>query len=332
MHTRFFKAMALARFNNPEPEASGDGLLAGGDGTAAPAEPQAEQGPQAADVQRPAQPQGLLASGDAEGKTAPEGQAKTDIPEQFINKETGEVNVDALAKSYNDLRAEFNRTKNGQLGNTPKDADGYLDALKDENGNFVQPEGTDRFRDIPSDDPAIAAAANAAKEAGLTDKQFQTLLSLTMAEWNGLLPEPLDLDAERDKLGKNAVAMVNANKGWIDGLFEQGLMTEDLHARALELGRDAVGVKLMQVLREQSGEMAIPTNGAQAFDQPMTQAEWYNMTLETHGKPGEDFQAFQERKVKLGEQIFGTEPSGTSPQGLGVPQTSSAHLRTKSRR
>lgn len=322
MNSRFYKTMTLARFNDHEPEVSGDGLMGSGEPQPPEQAPEHQEQPPAA----PSQPDGLMATGDADGTKAPGSDPKSVVPEQFINKETGEVDSIKLAESYNNLRAEFNKRLNGH-GVAPEDAETYLDSIKGEDGNFVMPEGTDRFREVPTDDPALLSFAEVAKEAGLTDKQFELLVQGTMTKWNDLLPEPLNIDAEREKLGRNATAMINANKAWVDGLAEQGLITDELKGRAYELARDATGIKLMQTFREQAGELKIPTEGAQAFDQPMTQKEWYNMTLESHGKPGEDFQTFMERKAALGEQIFGDAPSGSSPAGMGVPDSSTSHLR-----
>lgn len=332
INTRFWKAMRLANFNDPEPDADGGGLLAGGDAT----KPEGEAGqqePAGHEEVKPdnqGQPDGLLASGKDALDLGP--MADVDgfnIPEKFIDKESGEVNFKALAKSYEEIRAAYNRASQGKDGKAPENHEDYVKSMQDEDGKFVIPEGTDRFGEIANDDPAILGFAKAAKEAGISDKQFQALVQSTMVEWNGLLPEPLNLDEERDKLGKNAPALINANKAWVKGLLEQGQITEDLYTRAMELGRDAVGVKLMQALREQSGEIHIPTLGANSGDMPMSEKEWYGMQFDTHGKPGEDFQSFMERKTKIGESIFGTDPSGSSPAGLGVPDTSSAHLRTK---
>jgi hypothetical protein len=325
MNKRLKKAFMLANFADVEPEGEG-GLLDSGEGVQAEDAVQADAAEQ--QQEQKAQPEGLLASGDEKGEKEPQ-KGETKIPEQFLNKETGEVNVDALAKSYNDLRAEFNRMKNGQQGKSPEDAAEYFKSVQDEEGKFVMPDGTEKFKEIASDDPAMSAVANAAKEAGLTDKQFKTLVESVMIEWNGLLPEPLNMDAEREKLGKNAAALVNANKSWVVGLKEQGLLTDDMYARAMELGRDATGVQLMQALREQAGEMSIPTMPGSGPDAPMSADAWYNMQFETHAKDGENFQQFMERKSAIGEKIFGNAPAGSSPAGYGVPGTSTSHLRTK---
>lgn len=189
------------------------------------------------------------------------------IMEQHWNKETGEVNLEALAKSYADSRKENNKLQQNIEGKPLETPEEYL---KD----FVPPsrgrgsdgqEGSplDRFAEgLDAEDPAFVAASKAAKNANLSKKQFDEFVFSFMEATNDLLPEPINPQDELEKLGEGGQSLVNHNAKWINGLRSTGVLNQDQYDLLLDFGGSALGVELVNALRMNSGEKPIPINSS----------------------------------------------------------------------
>ena len=203
-------------------------------------------------------------------------------PEQFWNAEKNELNGEKLAKSYNDLRAEFNKGRKG-LGKTPDSPDGYLEDFKieRERGEGDDKKTLERIREVAGDDPALLAFAEVAHKNGLTDKQFKSLVSDAMFAFDGLMPEPFDLDREIEALGMptidDAKNLIATNKNWLDRMHADGTLNEDQYLAARQMGMSALGLQTLNALREQAGEKPIPTNTMRSNGGMKTRAELAEM-------------------------------------------------------
>ena len=175
------------------------------------------------------------------------------LPEPFFDAKTGEVKLEALAKSQADLRAAVSKGAN----KPPAKADDYklemepaaLDSLK---GLFQDGD--------PGKDPLMAAARAAAHEAGLSQAAFNGFMAKVLPELAKVQPAPFDAAAELKALDpnpENAKKIVTAMAAKGQALVEQGVLTkDDLSEFAVMVGT-AAGMKVMQKIFEYHGEQPI---------------------------------------------------------------------------
>ncbi len=262
--------------------------------------------------------EGILASAepeivDGEGtKTQPEETTPVDAPirpdfldEQFWDAEKGEANVEGLSKSYKDLRTEFNKRNDDKVGDT------------------VDDYGTEEFYALDGmaamkDDPVMQLALSQAQEAGMGVKQAQAFISKFVAGMEEFKPAPVDVQGELDKLGKNGPHMVSGLKTWVDGMKNVGDINDEVHAEILKLGSTAAGIRALDILRQKSGVMNIPTGTAVTGTTHMSVDDWMTATYETHAEAGESKKSYDVRMHELGKTIFGTGHGTYNGAGLGT--------------
>lgn len=217
----------------------------------------------------PAEPPKHPAEGEPPpAEPAKQGERPTYVPEQFWNDEKKEVDVEAFAKSYSDIRNQNNKLLQDSGGKPLETEEEYL---KD----FIPPtkgrpgvggeEGKplDRFEEgLDAQDPAFVCAAKAAKSALLSKKQFDEFIISYMEEANNLLPEPVNVAGEMEKLGDGGEVMVQTNVNWVHSLKRNGVINQDQHDLLFDFGSTALGVELVNALRTNSGEKPIPINAS----------------------------------------------------------------------
>jgi hypothetical protein len=251
----------------------------GADGGAPPAAPPAAAPPAAAAPELPSIFDDVTAPGAPPGATPPAAGDPTagkparpdSIPEQFWDTEKGEVKLDALGKSWLDLRTKIARGE-GKLPDTP---DAYtLPAL----------EGIQVADLVPAADPLWTETRQAAHKAGVTDAQLQEVMkpylgALAKVRANAAPAQDAEaikaahlaeIENERAKLGPNGRAIVQDIGQWIAGLETRGALSA-AEARALKAVGTADGIRALAKIREATGHHAIPTD-AMAQDS-MTEAD-----------------------------------------------------------
>lgn len=266
------------------------------------------------------------------------GDEEFKVPEKYWDKETGAPNTGALLKSalegdkaVKELKAEVAEAKKSGKGEVPEKADGYLaeeafESVDDPDGNEMKvvkrPEGLpDKVPDIPSDDPVLKDFAERAHKRGITTEQFVGIVHDAMELAGGVLPDPIDPEKELQKLGDSGRQMAQANRVWLDGLYDSGDLSQSEWTRLMNVGRDAVGVSAIEKLRAASGHKPIPVGGGGVGDELPSAEEWYK-SMPNRNEDPDAYAKWQ----KQGEQLFGTQPAGTSPTGLGVPASRGVQL------
>jgi hypothetical protein len=245
------------------------------------------------DVTAPGAPPGAPAADPAAaGKPA----RPDHIPEQFWDGEKGEVKLDALGKSWLDLRTKIARGE-GKLPDTP---DAYtLPAL----------DGIQVAELVPSDDPLWTATRQNAHKAGVTDAQLQEIMKpylSALAEVRAKAAPPEDpaaaraaqmaeIENERAKLGPNGRAIVADIGQWIAGLQSRGALS-DGEARALKAVGTADGIRALVKIREATGHHPIPTE-ALAQDS-MTEADARRLLTDGFATNDADKQARARRALE----------------------------------
>lgn len=239
------------------------------------------------------------------------------LPDQFWDAENGQIRGDAIFKSWRDTRSSYDQLRSErdtlkQQVEQGKPAEGKVPE-KPEDYTFEKPE--EFSRELADDDPLLTGFKQIAHKHGIGQEQFQAVAAdyLKMAEEQ--LGPPIDPKQEREKLGPNADTILQANAQFFDSMVDAGDLSQEEHDEIMAIGETAAGVKALNKIREKMGEQPIPMEGATTSELPSKQ-EWYKMVA------SEQYQqdpAYRQHVDKLGEQIFGTAPAGSSEPGLGVP-------------
>lgn len=220
--------------------------------------------PQASPATPPAPPQGagdidlfegVEASTPAATPPAP-GTRPDHIPEQFWDGTKNEPRIEAMAKSWSDLRKKVSQG----IGAAPETADAYaLPKIEGLTEEIIKP-----------DDPLWKQVRENAHKAGVSQAQLEAIINpyiedalARMKQVPAATPEAQAAalqeakTAELQKLGPNGELMVRDIKGWIGGLQSRGSLTE-AEARALLTAGNADGVRALAKLRALAGEKPIP--------------------------------------------------------------------------
>lgn len=201
------------------------------------------------------------------------------LPEQFWDAETGAPRLDALARSWTDMRGKVARGE----GVVPATPEAYT---------LPQVEGVAADL-IKADDPLWTDIRQAAHAAQITPKQLEALAKPYLAFVAKAAPQAADpaaqaaadqahIQAEISKLGPNGRGVVRDLGAWLTGMGTRGVMT-DAEVRALKaMGTTADGVRALGKFRELLSEKPIPID---AFgDDEVTQADAERMMQESFAK------------------------------------------------
>lgn len=163
-------------------------------------------------------------------------------PENFWSDADG-PDVEALAKSYNELRTKFSQGQH----KAPKDGKYNLEAFKAAN--------------VPDDDPVLVNYLATAKELGLSQDAFEKIAKSYLDNVSGAMEQmKVSREAELKKLGNRADEIIKANNQWLGKLGRSILNEAELNAVA-QASTSAAFVSALNKIRQASGEMAIPTSG-----------------------------------------------------------------------
>lgn len=270
------------------------------------------------------QPTGLLGAADAAAKAAAAAEAAKNsgkparpenVPEQFWDAEKGAVKQDAILKSWQDTRNELKAAKSAKGGAAPEKPDGY---------KFTMPAGSDGKPvpvEIGENDPAMSLAKVAAHKANLTQEQYDIFMQTFVSGAAQHMPPPVDLEAEKAKLGPNADAVMTTTIAWVDGFVTTGTLSKDERDELVFMGSTALGIRALNKIRESTGEKQIPLEGAVQEGLP-SKAELYARVGDPRYQSDD---AFRQETDKLFEKVYGTQPAGTSERGMGVGVGQGAH-------
>jgi hypothetical protein len=126
-------------------------------------------------------------------------------PENFWKKEDNEPDLEAIAKSWTDMRKIVSQGKH------KAPADGKYD--------------TAIFGDNPDNNPLAAPVLEWAKDHGISQAAFDALVTRVNDVASELQPASSQIDpaAEMKALGPNAQAMVNGMVNWARGMVNKGV-------------------------------------------------------------------------------------------------------------
>lgn len=169
-------------------------------------------------------------------------------PENFWKKEDSEPDLEAIAKSWTDLRKQISQGKH----KAPED------------GNY----DWSAFGEVPDDDPVRGHVSTWAKEHSVSQAALDSLVK-PILEMTGNKQQQVKFDAEAEKraLGQNADAVIKGVTQWAAGLVQKGIWGKDDFEEFKIMGGTANGIKALMKLRE-SYEGRIPTQSAPVEGMP----------------------------------------------------------------
>lgn len=201
------------------------------------------------------------------------------LPDNFWNSEKGEANLEAMAKSWSDLRKQISQGKH-------KAPDG---------GNY----DTSSWGEDASENPMANTLLGWAKENQLSQAQFDDLVTKLKTQAQELMStETIDPQRELEALGPNGGAIINGMVDWARGMVNKGIWSPDDFEEFKIWGGTAKGMSALMKLRETyEGRMPIetaPMEGAPSKDDlyAMVADERYNKDPAYRQKVEKMFQQF----------------------------------------
>lgn len=254
-------------------------------------------------------PEGEEKTGD--GDETPKGLILKDQPkwlaDNFYDKDTGEVKVEALAKSQHDLREKMSKGSD-----VPKTSDEYTLEVTDDALKAV--ENTLYMGGEKDKDPLVMWFREAAHENGIGQEVAGKMFNGFLDQVSKLMPEPIDIAAETKKLGPHGDAMRAGVETLLQTMFDKGVVSWEQSQRMTGWLKTAEDMQAFQKLREWYGVPGVPEvtgspAGAASADE--LKAEMAKvMELSDKGDPTAQAK-YDALQVKY-EALYGTDPAGTS--------------------
>jgi len=203
------------------------------------------------------------------------------LPENFWKKDDATPDMEAMAKSWTDLRKQISQGNH----KTPED------------GNYDMSS----FSSTPEDDPVRGHVAAWAKEYGLSQAALDGLVG-PIVEMTGQKQEQIQFDAaaEKKSLGPNADSMIKGMTEWGTGLVNKGIWGKDDFEEFKIMGGTANGIKALMKLRE-TYEGRIPTNSA-PIDGAPSKTELNSMVADPKYQTDP---AYRQKVERLFNQVYG---------------------------
>ena len=203
-------------------------------------------------------------------------------PENFWKKDEAAPDVQALAKSWSDLRKQISQGKH------KAPADGNYDVAA--------------FKDIPAEDPVRNHVISWAKEYGVSQAALDDLVGKVVEMgFEAQQTSSVNLAEEKKALGPNADARINGMVKWASGLVNKGVWGKDDFEEFKYMGGTAKGIAALEKLRA-AYEGRVPTESA-PIEGAISKEELYSMV----GDPKYQTDPGYRKKVeRMFQENFGT--------------------------
>jgi len=195
-------------------------------------------------------------------------------PENFWKKDESEPDLEAIAKSWTDLRKQISQGKH------KAPADGKYDVSA--------------FGTTPEDDPVRQHVVTWAKDYGVSQAALDALVS-KVVEIGGTNTENVKMSLEQEKkaLGPNADARINGMIKWANGLVQKGVWGKDDFEEFKVMGGTAKGIAALEKLRG-AFEGKIPVESSPVEGAP-SKEELYAMVADPKYKTDPGYRSKVER-------------------------------------
>ena len=196
-------------------------------------------------------------------------------PENFWKKDDSEPDLEAIAKSWTDLRKQISQGKH------KAPADGNYDLSS--------------FGSTPDDDPVKSHVITWAKDYGVSQAALDSLVGKVVEMgFNNQQNISMSVEQEKKALGPNADARINGMVKWASSLVNKGVWGKDDFEEFKVMGGTANGIKALMKLRESYEGTRIPTHSVPPSGSP-SKDELYQMVADPKYKTDPAFRQKVER-------------------------------------
>lgn len=198
-------------------------------------------------------------------------------PENFWKKDESEPDLEAIAKSWTDLRKQISQGKH----KAPADGNYDLSA----------------FGGVPSDDPVRNHVVTWAKEYGVSQTALDALVS-KVVEMNANVAQTtsVNLEQERKSLGPNADARIKSVVQWGTSLVQKGVWSKDDFEEFKVMGGTAKGIAALEKIRG-AYEGRVPTDSSPEGSAP-SKTELYQLVADPRYQTDPAFRAKVEKQFQ----------------------------------
>lgn len=202
-------------------------------------------------------------------------------PENFWKKDESEPDLEAIAKSWTDLRKQISQGKH----KAPADGNYDLSA----------------FGSTPDNDPVKAHVINWAKQHSVSQAALDELVSKVVEmNVNTAQTASVSIEQERKSLGPNADARIKSIVQWGTGLVQKGVWSKDDFEEFKYMGGTAKGISALEKLRG-AYEGRVPTDSSPEGNAP-TKTELYQLVADPRYHTDK---AYREKVEKQFQEAFG---------------------------
>jgi len=222
------------------------------------------------------------------------------VQDKFWNKDTNEINIEELSSSYNSLEKKLGSRTEDLSKQIREDIANEVKAKVPENYEISMPEIPENVQmDIDPEMPLLQWWQKTAKEAGLSQDQFNTGIEAFVNNEIGSLP---DLDNEKQLLGESANVRIEAADLW----SKKNLSTDSYDAIS-EFASTAKGVKALEEIMKLNKDAPIPQTETAIDAAPSLDDLRSMMKDPRYWKDGDRDQAYINKVSNLYEKYYGNK-------------------------
>tara|TARA_B100001094_G_scaffold327575_1_gene386093 strand:+ start:1212 stop:1949 length:738 start_codon:yes stop_codon:yes gene_type:complete len=222
------------------------------------------------------------------------------VQDKFWNKDTNEINIEELSSSYNSLEKKLGSRTEDLSKQIREDMANEVRSKVPENYEISMPEIPENVQmDIDPEMPLLQWWQKTAKEAGLSQDQFNTGIEAFVNNEIGSLP---DLDNEKQLLGESANVRIEAADLW----SKKNLSTDSYDAIS-EFASTAKGVKALEEIMKLNKDAPIPQTETAIDAAPSLDDLRSMMKDPRYWKDGDRDQAYINKVSNLYEKYYGNK-------------------------
>lgn len=234
------------------------------------------------------------------------------IEEKFWDAETGSVNTENMAKSYKDLQTAYlKKTENlkeevaadfakERVAARPETADKYEVRIAED----AIPEGVE-FKFI-EDDPLLAEFRTLAFDNGLSQEQFDSIISKYAQSELGKLPNEANEIKALGERGPERIERINA---WLGGLEFPNDSMDAIH----QIARTANGIAALEVLQAAATGESLKAEDTPTIPEHVADREQFEAETKAMMRKPEYFRDHDPSIVREVEERFKILYPGSSP-------------------
>lgn len=240
------------------------------------------------------------------------------IPEKFWDDKGKAIKTEDLAKAYSELETAHGKLRREKSigGEVPDNAEDYF---KD---GLELGEEVDRLSVEGPDDPGLKAWGEICHKYDIGKELATNLAKDMFGLMNQYAPEAIDPEAEMEKLGKGAEAIIDGVFTWVEGAEASGKLSEADIQVVDQLQKTADGIAFLVKMRDMAGEERIPLVPATG-QRGLSQEQWSEEMKEA--VKSKDYKR-QAELDEMSKEIFTGQPAHGSRGGNVDP---SQNLRTR---